>query len=94
MQNKKSITTRKGQMALEWIIMSTILAFGLIAAAAAVRDSISVETAQAGNAAGALNQNFSAPAVTFTGRGYITYTISGSSYSGNEATTIRFGENN
>ena len=83
--------TRKGHLALEWIIMSSILAIGLIAAAATVRDSLTVETAQAGSAAGMLNQNYTVPEVTLgTDRAGNTYTISGSTFAGNSVTTIKF----
>ena len=68
-----------GVLSFEWTLLLTLLTLGIVSGLSAARDSIIDELGDLAQAAGAMDQSYSFPALTFTFGGG-TFTVAGSTF--------------
>jgi Flp pilus assembly pilin Flp len=72
-------TEEDGVLSFEWTLLLTLLTLGIVSGLSAVRDSIIDELGDVAQAAGAMDQSYSFPALTFTFGGG-TFSVAGSTF--------------
>ncbi len=72
-------TEEDGVLSFEWTLLLTLLTLGIVSGLSAARDSIIDELGDLAQAAGAMDQSYSFPALTFTFGGG-TFTVAGSTF--------------
>ena len=82
-------TEEDGVLSFEWTLLLTLLTLGIVSGLSAARDAIIDELGDLAQAAGAMDQSYSFPALTFTfgdgngngnGNGSGTFSVAGSSF--------------
>lgn len=68
-----------GVLSFEWTLLLTLLTLGIVSGLSAARDSIIDELGDLAQAAGAMDQSYSFPALTFTFGG-ATFSVAGSTF--------------
>ena len=72
-------TEEDGVLSFEWTLLLTLLTLGIVSGLSAARDAIIDELGDLAQAAGAMDQSYSFPALTFTFGGG-TFTVAGSTF--------------
>ena len=72
-------TEEDGVLSFEWTLLLTLLTLGIVSGLSAARDSIIDELGDLAQAAGAMDQSYTFPALTFTFGG-ATFSVAGSSF--------------
>ena len=72
-------TEEDGVLSFEWTLLLTLLTLGIVSGLSAARDAIIDELGDLAQAAGAMDQSYSFPALTFTFGG-ATFTVAGSTF--------------
>jgi Flp pilus assembly pilin Flp len=68
-----------GVLSFEWTLLLTLLTLGIVSGLSAARDSIIDELGDLAQAAGAMDQSYTYPALVFTFGG-ATFTVAGSTF--------------
>lgn len=68
-----------GVLSFEWTLLLTLLTLGIVSGLSAARDSIIDELGDLAQAAGAMDQSYTFPALTFTFGG-ATFSVAGSTF--------------
>lgn len=68
-----------GVLSFEWTLLLTLLTLGIVSGISAARDSIIDELGDLAQAAGAIDQSYTFPALTFTFGG-ATFSVAGSTF--------------
>ena len=72
-------TEEDGVLSFEWTLLLTLLTLGIVSGLSAARDSIIDELGDLAQAAGAMDQSYTFPALVFTFGGG-TFTVAGSTF--------------
>ena len=72
-------TEEDGVLSFEWTLLLTLLTLGIVSGLSAARDSIIDELGDVAQAAGAMDQSYSFPALVFTFGGG-TFSVAGSTF--------------
>ena len=72
-------TEEDGVLSFEWTLLLTLLTLGIVSGLSAARDAIIDELGDVAQAAGAMDQSYSFPALTFTFGGG-TFSVAGSTF--------------
>ena len=72
-------TEEDGVLSFEWTLLLTLLTLGIVSGLSAARDSIIDELGDLAQAAGAMDQSYTYPALVFTFGGG-TFTVAGSTF--------------
>jgi Flp pilus assembly pilin Flp len=72
-------TEEDGVLSFEWTLLLTLLTLGIVSGLSAARDSIIDELGDLAQAAGAMDQSYSFPALVFTFGGG-TFSVAGSTF--------------
>src|SRR6186713_2225496 len=72
-------TEEDGVLSFEWTLLLTLLTLGIVSGLSAARDSIIDELGDLAQAAGAMDQSYTFPALVFTFGG-ATFSVAGSTF--------------